>query len=94
MVICDNLYALSIKSNVKSEVIMFKILIVEDNKTLNYNYNELIEWEALGMCIVGNAFNGEQGLRMAKELKPDLVITDVDMPRLGGLEMCREHEAV
>ena len=68
---------------------MFKILVVEDNKILNYNFNEIVDWSSMDMGIVGNAFNGEQGLRMAVELKPDLIIADVDMPKLDGLEMCK-----
>ena len=69
---------------------MFKILVVEDNKILNDNLNQILDWESLGMCIVGSAFNGEQGHRMALELKPDMIIADVDMPKLDGLEMCKK----
>jgi len=68
---------------------MFTILIVEDNKILNKNFEQIVDWASLDMGIVGNAFNGEQGLEMALELKPDLIIADVDMPKIDGLEMCK-----
>jgi len=69
---------------------MFRILIVEDNKILNKNYEQIVDWASLDMGIIGSAFNGEQGLSMAMELKPDLIIADVDMPKLDGLEMCKQ----
>jgi DNA-binding NarL/FixJ family response regulator len=37
--------------------------------------------------IVGEAENGEDGLRMARKLKPSVIVTDLDMPVLGGIEM-------
>ena len=68
---------------------MYKILAVEDNKILNQYINEMVDWSSMDMVIAGNAFNGEQGLKMATEIKPDLVIADIDMPKLNGLEMCK-----
>jgi len=67
---------------------MYKILVVEDNKVLNRYITEMTDWHSMGMEIIGNAFNGEQGLHMALENEPDLVIADVDMPKLDGLMMC------
>jgi len=69
---------------------MFKILVVEDNKILNMHINEMVDWASMGMEIAGNAFNGEQGLTMALDIEPDLVIADVDMPKLNGLVMCKQ----
>jgi len=68
---------------------MYKILVVEDNKILNQYIGDMVDWQSMNMEIAGNAFNGEQGLHMAMELKPDLVIADIDMPKIDGLKMCK-----
>lgn len=48
-----------------------------------------VDWASLGFEIVGEAEDGETGLQMAKELRPDLVMTDISMPRMDGLELIK-----
>lgn len=62
-----------------------RILIVEDNREVGYYTGTLLapHYE------VYYAEDGEQGLEKARELVPDIVITDVMMPRMDGLELCR-----
>ncbi|MCL2351457.1 MAG: response regulator [Firmicutes bacterium] len=69
---------------------MFTVLIVEDNKIVNQSIVEMMDWEALSTVVAGSAYDGAQGLKMALELKPNFVITDVDMPKMNGIEMTRE----
>lgn len=40
------------------------------------------------------AFNGKQGLLLAKEIKPDLILLDIMMPEVDGIEVCRELRAI
>ena len=64
---------------------MKKILLIEDNLDLRENTAELLQ---LAHYHVTTANNGKEGLERALELKPDLIICDVNMPRMDGLTMC------
>ena len=68
---------------------MIKILLVEDLDIVRDDLKNLIDWEASGYEIVGEARNGEIGLAMFRELHPDIIIADIKMPVLTGLEMIR-----
>jgi len=61
------------------------ILIVEDNKTLRKQIHD----ELADRYIVREAVNGAEGLEKAKKYMPDLIITDIMMPEMDGVEMCR-----
>ena len=63
---------------------MAKILIVDDSRTSRKILREVLE-EA-GHEIVGEAANGEEGIIMYKELKPDAVTMDITMPVMNGLD--------
>jgi signal transduction histidine kinase/DNA-binding response OmpR family regulator len=63
-----------------------KILIVEDNVELNHFLHEQLIDDYKVVC----AFDGQTGIQMAKDKMPDLVISDVMMPVMNGLELCKE----
>ena len=48
-----------------------------------------IDWGAAGFSLVGEAGNGEEALELAEQLRPDVVLTDIKMPFMDGLELCR-----
>ena len=66
---------------------MHRILLVDDEPMILEHTKKLLDWKALGCVIVGEAHNGEEGLRLIRTLRPDIVITDVVMPGLTGLDM-------
>ncbi|MGN7761382.1 response regulator transcription factor [Paenibacillus sp. 22594] len=68
---------------------MFKVLLVDDEVYVRKGLLELIQWESLKFSIVGEADNGAEALDMIKQLEPDLVITDIRMPTLDGLDLIR-----
>lgn len=68
---------------------MYRVLIVEDEKVIRKGIIYVIDWAALDCLVVGEAENGQQGLNMIERLRPDIVITDVRMPLMDGLEMVR-----
>lgn len=65
-----------------------KLLIVDDHPLFRRGLREVIE-ENPRFRVVGEAADGEAALRMITDLKPNIAVVDIDMPRLNGLEMVR-----
>lgn len=64
------------------------LLIVDDHPVFRRGLREIIG-ENPRFRIVGEAPDGEQALRLAEQLHPDIAIVDIDMPRVSGLDMVR-----
>jgi YesN/AraC family two-component response regulator len=69
---------------------MIKILLVDDEAFIRQGIRHTIPWEENGMEIVGEAANGEEGLKLAILLAPDIVFTDIQMPIMNGIELARK----
>jgi two-component system, chemotaxis family, protein-glutamate methylesterase/glutaminase len=65
-----------------------RVLIVDDSAFMRHALGRLLA-EVPGLEIVGSASNGVEGLKMAAELRPDVITLDVEMPVLNGLEMLK-----
>lgn len=65
---------------------MYRVLILEDEPPAVKQINTLIRKYCRGFAVVGAAENGREGIIRAKELLPDLIITDVQMPLMDGIE--------
>lgn len=63
-----------------------KILLVEDDFDLSGIINEFLEKEGF---LVKKAFNGEDGIKLAKSFSPDLILLDIMLPKVDGIEVCR-----
>ena len=68
---------------------MLKVLIADDEQLICSMIIKMIDWEAKGLTMAGTAENGLDVLRLAGEIKPDIIITDIRMPGIDGLEMIR-----
>lgn len=66
-----------------------KIFLVEDEIVIRNGIRNGIEWEKEGYEFVGEASDGELAYPMILEAKPDILITDIRMPFMDGLELCR-----
>ena len=66
---------------------MNKIIIVEDEEIIRNGLAVSFEWMEYGCSIVGLAKDGKEGLDMILELEPDIVISDIKMPKMTGIEM-------
>ena len=66
-----------------------KVLIVEDEFIMRQGIKHMIEWEKEGFAIVGEATNGEEALKLIDNLKPNIVISDIVMPILNGVDFSR-----
>jgi len=64
-----------------------RILVVEDSPTQALHTQALLEQEGLEVVL---APDGQTGLQMAQELRPDLIVLDVQMPGMNGFQVCRQ----
>ncbi|UQZ33486.1 DNA-binding response regulator [Paenibacillus sp. PK3_47] len=65
----------------------YTVLLIDDEPSALEGMLMWIPWEELGLEVCGTCGNGQEGLRQMQALRPDLVITDVNMPLMNGLEM-------
>jgi two-component system response regulator YesN len=64
---------------------MYKDLIVDDEVLVRVGLKTTIDWEAVGFTVAAEASNGEQGYEQYKKHLPDVIITDIKMPKKDGL---------
>ena len=69
---------------------MFQLLIVDDEPLVQVGIKSMINWSEFGIEICGTAMNGQSALKIIEEMSPDIVITDVKMPVMSGLELIKE----
>ena len=67
----------------------YKVILVDDEEEVIDAIKSRILWEQLGLQIVGSATNGVKALELVEKLQPDIVITDIKMPYMNGLELSR-----
>ncbi|MFD1175374.1 response regulator [Paenibacillus puldeungensis] len=72
---------------------MWKVLLVEDEVFVRESVREIIAWEELGFSVSGEAGNGVEALEMMRRDTPDLVITDIIMPEMDGVELLKQARA-
>lgn len=66
---------------------MHKVLIIDDDRIIRKGLITTIPWEKYGFQIIGEAPDGEQGLKIIEECHPHIVISDIKMPFMDGLDM-------
>ncbi len=71
---------------------MWKVLLADDENLILRGLRRLIDWEALRVEVVGEALDGTQAEQLILEKRPDLVISDIRMPGLTGLELLARHK--
>lgn len=72
---------------------MIDVLVVEDEQILRRGLIRQVEWGKCGCRVCGEACNGSQGKERILALRPQIVITDVRMPVMDGMEMLRQTKA-
>lgn len=69
---------------------MLKTVVIEDEIMLRNGLLYTTPWESWGCEVIGHADNGLAGLALIRKTRPDIVITDIKMPGLDGIEMIRQ----
>lgn len=66
---------------------MYKVLLVDDEDIIKIGLKSIIHWEDYGFEIISTASNGKQALDLVQTYQPDVIITDIVMPVMNGLEL-------
>ncbi|WP_042454137.1 response regulator transcription factor [Neobacillus dielmonensis] len=66
---------------------MYKVMLVDDDVPMLRYLENLIDWEGLGVKIVASTFSSVKALTLFEEYHPDIVITDIGIPQIDGLEL-------
>lgn len=69
---------------------MYKLILVDDETEIRHGLKEVIPFEELGFTVVGEAGNGLEALTLLETLHPDLILTDIRMPMMDGLTLCKK----
>ena len=73
---------------------MYQLLIVDDEPLVQAGIRSMLNWNEMNIEICGTAMNGQAALKIIEEKSTDIVITDIKMPVMNGLELaktCRER---
>ena len=65
---------------------MYKVIIAEDEMFVRLGIKMSVDWEALGMEVVADCANGRLALEAFEQYHPEIVITDIKMPIMDGME--------
>ncbi|WP_051207312.1 response regulator transcription factor [Butyrivibrio sp. AE3006] len=68
---------------------METVLIADDEENIREGIKLIIDWEELGFTVVGDASNGEEALMAITKLQPSLVVMDMQMPKVHGMDVIK-----
>lgn len=66
-----------------------RVLLVDDEENILEGYQKVFDWARYQCEVVGTALDGEEAVEKARELRPDIVIMDINLPKINGLEAIR-----
>ena len=69
---------------------MYRVLTVDDERYVRLWLKNCLNWEELGFTIIGEAANGRDALDMIQENRPELVVTDMEMKGMDGIELMKQ----
>lgn len=73
---------------------MYKVLLVDDERIITEGMAKVINWESIGTHLIGTARNGIEAFSIIEQEKPDIVISDIKMPGMNGLELVAKVHSV
>ncbi|GAE92811.1 DNA-binding response regulator [Gracilibacillus boraciitolerans JCM 21714] len=69
---------------------MYKVLLVDDERMILDGISVIVDWSQYETQLIGKAMNGIEAYDFIKKNKPDIVITDITMPGLDGIELVKK----
>lgn len=72
----------------------YRVLLVDDEEEIREGICRKMDWQALGFTLAGQAANGMEALEIAEQTCPDVVLSDIKMPYMDGLELGRQLHRV
>lgn len=74
----------------KGRQCMYTVVVADDEEELRRAIIRRIDWESIGFRVVGEAENGIEALEIVEKTEPDLLLTDIKMPFVSGIELARQ----
>ncbi|WZL82421.1 response regulator [Vallitaleaceae bacterium 9-2] len=68
---------------------MYKLLIIDDEPEIRKGIKNVIQWEANNITVCAEASNGIEALSLIDEIRPDIILVDIRMPKMDGLELLK-----
>ncbi|GGO05277.1 response regulator transcription factor [Saccharibacillus kuerlensis] len=69
---------------------MYKVFLVDDEPFIIDGLYDIMDWNSLGLEVVGNALDGREALGALRDISADVLLTDISMPEMNGLELIRK----
>lgn len=73
---------------------LYSVMLVDDEEEVRQAIINKLNWEEVGFEVIGYAENGEEALELADNIRPDVIMTDIHMPFMDGLTMCRKLKEI
>lgn len=73
---------------------MYKVLIIDDEPIIRKGIKNLINWKQLNCEVCAEARDGAEGLKLIREFLPEIILTDIRMPGIDGLEMLKQVKGI
>lgn len=68
----------------------YRVMLVDDEEEVRFAIERKLDWNSIGFEVVATAENGQEALEKALEFEPDVVMTDIHMPFMNGLDFCKK----
>lgn len=68
---------------------MYTVIVADDEEEIRRSLIRKVDWKSIGFEVVGEAENGVEAMELVEKLEPDLLLTDVRMPFISGIELAR-----
>ncbi|OIJ21282.1 hypothetical protein BKP45_00410 [Anaerobacillus alkalidiazotrophicus] len=72
----------------------YKVVLVDDESLILKSLSKIIEWEAFNCQVVGTANDGQDAYSLIQDIQPEIVITDICMPEMTGLELLKKVQTL
>ena len=73
---------------------MYKVLIADDERLIRITLKNMIDWKALDCEVIATAKDGEEAFHIFTDMQPEIVITDLKMPGMDGIDLISKIKEV